>query len=88
MNVEFLKKFNKDLDKIDAKSILENIEEIIEFVENAEHLSEIPNVKKLTGYKNAYRIRMGDYRIGIFFENDTVEFARIVHRKDIYKVFP
>jgi mRNA interferase RelE/StbE len=88
MNVEFLKKFNKDLDKIDASSVLENIEEIIEFVENADNLSEIPNVKKLTGYKNAYRIRMGDYRIGIFLENDMVEFARVVHRKDIYKVFP
>lgn len=35
-----------------------------------------------------YRIRIGDYRIGIFVEGKTVEFARVVHRKDIYQQFP
>jgi len=46
------------------------------------------NLKKLKGFKTAYRIRVGDYRIGLFISNDTVEFARVVHQKDIYKVFP
>ncbi|WP_374754821.1 type II toxin-antitoxin system RelE family toxin [Dyadobacter psychrophilus] len=44
--------------------------------------------KKLKGFSNAYRIRIGDYRVGIFVENNIVELARIAHRKDIYKVFP
>ncbi len=38
--------------------------------------------------KFAYRIKIGDYRIGIFVESKVVEMARFVHRKDIYKVFP
>jgi mRNA-degrading endonuclease RelE of RelBE toxin-antitoxin system len=42
----------------------------------------------LVGFTTAYRIRIGDYRIGIFFKEDTVIFARILHRKDIYKLFP
>lgn len=44
--------------------------------------------KKLTGFKNAYRIRMGEYRIGFVFENGTIELIRILGRKDIYKYFP
>jgi len=51
-------------------------------------LRDIRNLKKLKGYKNLFRIKIGDFRIGIFIENDTVEFARVVHHKDIYKLFP
>ena len=51
-------------------------------------MRDIKNFKKLKGYKNAYRIKIGDYRIGVFIENKIVEFARVVHRKDIYRVFP
>ena len=88
MKTEFLRKFSKDLDKIDSQQVLGVIAEVIERVEQAKSLSEIQNLKKLVGYKNAYRIRVGDYRIGIFMEGDIVEFARVVHRKDIYDVFP
>ena len=37
---------------------------------------------------SAYRLRLGDYRVGIFLVEGVVEFARVVHRRDIYKVFP
>ncbi|MEI8202294.1 MAG: type II toxin-antitoxin system RelE/ParE family toxin [Bacteroidota bacterium] len=56
--------------------------------EKADGIKDIKGLKKLTGYKNTYRIKMGDYRIGVFIENGIIEFARIAHRKDIYKVFP
>lgn len=57
-------------------------------MESIDSLDEIPNIKKLKGHKSAYRIRIGDYRLGFFFENTTIIFARFVHRKDIYKIFP
>lgn len=57
-------------------------------VEASNQISEIKNLKKLEGFKNAYRIKTGDYRIGVFIEEDTIEFVRFVHRKDIYKKFP
>ncbi|MEH1829111.1 MAG: type II toxin-antitoxin system RelE/ParE family toxin [Nostoc sp.] len=47
----------------------------------------MPNLKKLQGYENAYRIRVGDYRIGIIFDGETVLFQRVLHRKDIYRYF-
>ena len=60
----------------------------IENVEAATRKTEIKNLKKLTGYKHAYRIKIRDYRIGVYIEKDVVEFARVNHRKDIYKIFP
>ncbi len=44
--------------------------------------------EKLQGYKNFYKIRFGTYRIGLHFENNTLTFERVLHRKEIYKYFP
>ncbi|HET6557742.1 MAG TPA: type II toxin-antitoxin system RelE/ParE family toxin [Prolixibacteraceae bacterium] len=88
MKTEFLKQFYKDLNKITLQSTLDDIITSIKNVEEANSVRVIKNFKKLKGYKNVYRIKVGDYRIGVFMENDVVEFARIVHRKDIYRVFP
>lgn len=88
MKLVFLKQFDKDLDRLVSLKVKTEIADIIDCVENASKISEIANIKKLKGYKNAYRIRVGDYRIGIFIEHNTVEFARVIHRKDIYKLFP
>ncbi|XZN91975.1 MAG: type II toxin-antitoxin system RelE family toxin [Microcoleus sp.] len=49
-------------------------------------LQTIVNLKKLKGDDNAYRL--GDYRIGFYFDGETVTFARVLHRKDIYRYFP
>jgi mRNA interferase RelE/StbE len=88
MNVEFLAKFVKDLDKLNAGHVKASVFNIIVLLEAANSLAEIPHLKKLKGHRAAFRIKIGDYRIGIFVEGKTVEMARVVHRKDIYKVFP
>jgi mRNA interferase RelE/StbE len=88
MKVEFLAKFVKDIDKLNVAHVKASVLSSIELLEAAGSLSEIPNVKKLKGQKSAYRIKIGEYRIGIFVVGNTVEMARVVHRKDIYKVFP
>jgi mRNA interferase RelE/StbE len=89
MKVEFDKSFEKSLEKVKNKSIYPDIEKIIFQCENSKSLSEIHSVKKLSGFKNYYRIRMGEYRIGFERVNrDTIRFILIAHRKDIYKSFP
>lgn len=88
MIVEFLSKFNKDLNKLKDNDVRASLLKTIENVESADNVTSIPNLKKLKGHKSAFRIKLGDYRIGIFVEGNVVEMARIVHRKDIYKVFP
>ena len=88
MKVEFLKKFSKDLDDLNSKSVKQSLQKLIELMESADSLEKIPNTKKLKGHKTAYRTRVGDYRLGFFYENSSVLIARFVHRKDIYKIFP
>lgn len=88
MQVEFLSKFSKDIDHIGQKSVKTNLTKLIHQFESQNDLNNIPNLKKLVGHKSAYRVRLGDYRVGFFYENRKIIFARIVHRKDIYKVFP
>jgi mRNA interferase RelE/StbE len=60
----------------------------IEQVEHADSLHGISNIKRLTADGAYYRIRIGDYRIGITMENDIVTFVRCLHRRDIYRYFP
>jgi mRNA interferase RelE/StbE len=88
MKVEFLKKFSKDLDDLRLKSAKEALTKVIELMESADSLDKIPHTKKLKGHKTAYRTRVGDYRLGFFFENATILLARFLHRKDIYQIFP
>jgi len=88
MQIVFLSKFSKDLSKINQPKVLADIEKAIIQVEIVKTTIEINQLKKLKGYKSAFRIKVGDYRIGLFIENDVIEFARILHRKDIYNLFP
>ena len=88
MNVEFLKRFSKDLDDIKNKSVKQAVIRLIDLMETVDALDKIPNTKKLKGHKSAYRTRIADYRVGFFFENSTILLARFLHRKDIYKIFP
>ena len=45
-------------------------------------------LRKLRGFKDYYRIKVKDFRIGFKKTNNRVIFMRILHRKDIYRHFP
>ena len=88
MTVEYLKQFSKDLLKVKDESLKGDLFSIIIVLKNAETLNELSNVKKLKGYQNAYRIRLGKYRLGFYFDGEVIELARFAKREDIYKLFP
>jgi mRNA interferase RelE/StbE len=88
MNFEIEKAFARDFRKLKSKELASLISEIIKQVSEASTPNEIPNLKKLSGYKSAFRIRIGDYRIGIIIERNTIIFVAFAHRKEIYKRFP
>ena len=89
MKIEFDRSFYKSLDNISENKVLTKLQNIIIEINKARYLSELKNVKKLTGFKSYYRIKLKDYRIGIELINaSTVRFILICHRKDIYKKFP
>lgn len=88
MKVDFRDSFAKDLKSIKDKDLSNRVRDIIEAVEKADSLAQLSNLKKLKGGGNYFRVRAGDYRVGIAIENDTVIFVRFLNRKDIYKYFP
>ena len=89
MKISYRKSFTKDLKKSKETGLGKRIVATIEDVKNAGTLSEISSVKKMQGYDAYYRIRVGDYRIGLKLEEDgSVTFVRFLHRKEIYRYFP
>ena len=60
MNVVFLDKFGKDLDKIRNEKVLARIATVIEELEQAGTLSDVKNLKKMRGHTISYRIRIGN----------------------------
>lgn len=87
MNVQFKDSFARDIRSIKDKDLLERIKELIELVEQAQSLNEISSFKKLRG-GNYYRMRIGDYRVGLVVEDSLVTFVRFLHRREIYRYFP
>jgi len=84
----FRESFARDLKGVREKKLLNRVSEAIETIENADSLSVLLNLKKLKGEKNYFRLKVGNYRIGIVVESDTVVFVRFLARKDIYRYFP
>ena len=50
--------------------------------------TDVEGTRKIQGYDTYYRIRVGDFRLGIKLTNDGIEMLRFLHRKDIYRRFP
>ena len=88
MNIQVNRVFLKELAKLPLRERLKVEKLLFEEVESYKSLAQIPNLKKLKGYRNFYKIRFGDYRAGLKFENNTLYFERILHRKEIYKFYP
>mgnify|MGYP006357382697 FL=1 len=88
MDLEFRERFLKDVNHIREKDVKMKVAAVITEVKAASSLSAIRNVKKMEGSQNYYRIRIGDYRIGVKAQDRILVFLRCLHRKDIYRYFP
>lgn len=89
MKAVFTKRFAKDLKKhAKDKNLLVRIQKIILEVEAADSITAINNLKKLKSEGSYFRIRSGNYRLGLTIDSDTVTFVRALHRSEIYRYFP
>ena len=88
MQVAFEAVFLRDLKRVRSKKVRRRLQEVIEEVKTATAPYEIANLSKLRGHEGFFRIRIGDYRVGVEIVGDTVIFVRILHRRDIYRYFP
>jgi mRNA interferase RelE/StbE len=88
MELEFRDAFLKDLKRIKDAAMRKKVAAVISDAKNIASLLELKNVKKLEGNVAYYRIRIGDYRIGVKLQEKTLVFMRCLNRKDIYRYFP
>jgi len=89
MKILYTKKFSKDLDRIvHDKKLKKRLLQLLQELQHMSSLTEMKDIRKIQGYEDYFRIRMGDYRLGVKATNDGVEMLRFLHRKDIYKNFP
>jgi mRNA interferase RelE/StbE len=84
MQIEIRKTAIKDLDGI-PKDVKAAIHLKIGKLKN---FPNIANIKKLTNFEPAYRLRIGDYRI-LFdvVDNEKIVIGRILHRKESWHWF-
>jgi mRNA interferase RelE/StbE len=87
--VEYTKRFLKELASL-PKDVQQRAEMVVFQELNSTNPFELGYLEKMTGYPGKYKIRLGDYRIGITMDKQTqtIICQRIAHRRDIYRVFP
>lgn len=88
MQVIIKNSFQKDVQKINDKLILQKLHKTITELSIIDNLQNIINCRKLRGSENYFRIKLNNYRIGFKFENNTIVLLRFLHRKEIYRFFP
>jgi len=81
MKINIRKSAIKDLGKIDSK----NREKIHSKILELSKYPNVSNIKKLTKFEPAYRLRMGNFRILFDVSESAIEIGRVLHRKDSYK---
>lgn len=64
MEVRYHRQFEKDIEKYASPEQIREIFEFINLLESVDSLRNIPNIKKLSGFKEFYRMRLGEYRLG------------------------
>ena len=74
MIVKIDKSFGRDQRKIREQEVLLEIIRVIEQAKSASSLDQINGIKKLKGFKEFYRIRIGDFRVGINVKGSVIEF--------------
>ncbi len=79
------KSFERDAKRL-PKDAQVRVKASIEKLRNSS-LQEL-NLTKMGGAKNAFRLRVGDYRIGLYLEGESVVLSRVLNRKEMYRYFP
>ncbi|MCG6188747.1 type II toxin-antitoxin system RelE family toxin [Maribellus maritimus] len=81
MKIRIRKSAIKDLKRINP----EHKKKIHSKILTLKDFPEVTNVKKLTNFEPAYRLRIGDYRVLFDVVDDCIEIGRVLHRKESYR---
>ena len=88
MNLDPSPGFNRDLRRIRDRDLQRRIARKIQELEAADSIMEVGGVRPITGTERHYRIRIGDYRLGLEVHGDVAILLRFGHRREFYRHFP
>ncbi len=88
MKIEFGKKFLKQLAEVPSQTRTKIEHFVFEDLAAAASFFELGKIEKMQGYDGFYKVRFGDYRLGLFVKQDVILVKTVMHRKEIYKFFP
>ena len=88
MNVQYRKKFLKQLSRIPPEIRLKIEKFVFEELPGKSSISKSGKIEKLSGYKHFFKVRFGMYRLGIESKNKILILRTVMHRREIYKYFP
>ena len=88
MEISYDARFNRDMRQIRNATMTCRVEQVIKELKAGSNITEIRGVRKLRAEGRHYRIRIGNYRLGITMAGDTVILARFLPRSEIYRHFP
>ena len=89
LEIRYAETFLKDLKLLKSTPYYKKIKTVcFNNLPSCSTMAEIKNLKKLEGHPNYYRIRIGDYRVGIHIKGNSIFLLRVLNRKEIYRFFP
>ncbi|HET8855237.1 MAG TPA: plasmid stabilization protein [Salinimicrobium sp.] len=88
MTTTYHSKFKRDIQKIKDKKLKKSLLNKIQEMKDVSNVENISGAKKLSGHSRAYRIRIGNYRLGFYNFDGILQLKRFVKRDDTYKIFP
>ena len=89
MRLEYRSSFSRDLRRVRDAEVRYRVLAIIEELEAVPSIAEIPSATRIKSDRGRYyRIRIGDYRLGVVLQDDMLVLVRFLHRRDIYRFFP
>lgn len=81
MNIRIRKSAVKDLKKLTPRQKQKLHKKILALKD----FPDVANVRKLTRFEPAFRLRAGNFRILFDVRSNTIEIGRVLHRKESYK---
>jgi len=81
MEIEIRRSAIRDLKKVERK----DKDKLHRKIMGLTGFPDVSNVKRLTNFEPAYRLRVGNYRILFDVSDDTIVIGRVLHRRDCYR---
>lgn len=89
MVIQYRKSFLRDLKRLKGQPVYTRVFELtFTTLPSVTNLREVAGVKAMKGFPNRYRIRLGNYQVGLAVVDDHLEVMRVLHRREFYRYFP